>query len=230
MAALILFIGGLVLSQQYLNLDFLVQQESRLKGLYGQAPWFVLGLAFLIYVLVTGLSIPGATMLSLIYAWFFKFWVALLLISFASTTGATLAFLGCRYLLRDWVQLRMAARMQQVNEAMAREGAFYLFMMRLIPAFPFVVVNAVMALTQIRAATFWWVSQLGMLAGTAVYVYAGSTIPDLKTLTTDGVAAVFTPSQLFQILAALLLLGVFPLAARKTIRFIGREVSSESTW
>ena len=202
-------------SQSYLNLDFLAEQESRLKDFYSENALLVYLLAFVIYVTITGFSIPGATLLTLLYAWFFGFGRGLVLVSFASTTGATLAFLLSRYLFRDWFQERFKSRLRIINEAFDREGNFYLFLMRLIPAFPFFVVNAVMGLTKIRATTFWWVSQLGMLAGTAVYVYAGSRIPDLMTLKQEGVKAVFTGSQLAQITIALAMLGLFPILAKK---------------
>lgn len=204
-------------TRSYLNLDYLAEQNTRLKEFYAANPFLVYLLAFLIYVVVTGLSIPGATILSLLYAWFFGFTRGLLLVSFASTAGATLAFLLSRYLLRDWIQNRFGERLRVINEAFEREGNFYLFMMRLIPAFPFFVVNAVMGLTKIKVTTFWWVSQLGMLAGTAVYVYAGSRIPDLITLKEEGVKAVFSGSQLIQITIALALLGLFPIVAKKLV-------------
>lgn len=209
------FAVGLILVRQYLDLDILAEQASRLRDFYANHPLLTYLIAFLIYVLVTGLSIPGATVLSLIYAWFFGFTKGVILISFASTTGATVAFLISRYLFRDWIQGRFGDRLKIINEAFDREGNFYLFLMRLIPAFPFFVVNAVMGLTKIKATTFWWVSQLGMLGGTMVYVYAGSRIPDLMTLKEQGVKAVFEPSQLLQITIALALLGVFPIVAKK---------------
>lgn len=215
-AALLLAFGVLVwLSKSYLNLEMLAAQEVRLKELYAASPILFLGVAFLFYVLMTGLSIPGATVLSLTYAWFFGFSTGLILISFASTAGATLAFLSSRYLLRDWIENRYGEKFNVINEAFDREGNFYLFMMRLIPAFPFFVVNLVMGLTRIRATTFWWVSQLGMLAGTIVYVYAGSRIPNLETLRSDGINAVFTKTQMAQIFLALAMLGLFPIVAKK---------------
>jgi len=211
------------LSKSYLNLDFLVEQESRLKAYYDSHPFVVYLLAFVIYVTVTGLSIPGATILSLLYAWFFGFGRGLILVSFASAAGATLAFLLSRYLFRDWIQQKFGERLRVINKAFDREGNFYLFLMRLIPVFPFFVVNAVMGLTKIKAFTFWWVSQLGMLAGTAIYVYAGSRIPDLITLKKEGVKAVFTGSQLAQISIALAMLGLFPIIAKKLAQRFRRK-------
>jgi len=217
LAVVLAFIIFSYLSRSLLSLEFLVEQETLLKAYYNDHPAVVLLLAFVIYVVVTGLSIPGATILSLLFAWFFGFGVGLLLVSFASTAGATLAFLLSRYLFRDWIQQKFGDRLRIINRAIEREGIFYLFLMRLIPAFPFFVVNAVMGLTKIKATTFWWVSQLGMLAGTTVFIYAGSLIPDLATLKEDGVKAVFTGPQLLQITLALALLGLFPIIAKKLV-------------
>jgi len=200
-----------------LSLEVFAQQESRLHALLHSNPVLVFGAAFLLYVVVAGLSLPGgATLLSLIYAWFFKFWTALVLISFASTAGATMAFLIARYFLRDSVQNRFGNRLSRINQAFEAEGAFYLFTLRLIPAVPFFVTNLLMGLTKINVGTFWWVSQIGMLAGTAVYVYAGSSIPDLNTLQTEGVSAVFSTSQITQFTIAFALLGSFPILVKKT--------------
>ena len=213
----IAFVIGLYFAKEYLSLEYLAARESDLKSFYQSNPFLVYAIAFLVYVAVTGLSIPGATVLTLIYAQFFGFTRGFLLVSFASTAGATVAFLCSRYLIRDWIQNRFGDRLNVINEAFDREGNFYLFLMRLIPAFPFFVVNAVMGLTKIKVTTFWWVSQLGMLAGTAVYVYAGSQIPDLMTLKDEGIGAILSPSQLTQITIALLLLGLFPIIAKKLV-------------
>ena len=120
--------------------------------------------------------------MTLVIGWFFGFWRALLVVSFASTAGATLAFLLSRYFLRDSIQNRFGGQLKKFNESLDREGAFYLFTLRLIPAVPFFVINVVMGLTKIRTGTYWWVSQVGMLAGTCVYVYAGTTIPSLNQI------------------------------------------------
>ncbi|MEM7454847.1 MAG: TVP38/TMEM64 family protein [Planctomycetota bacterium] len=201
--------------RQYMDLDFLAQQEQALKDLYAKYTVFFLAVAFLIYALVTGLSIPGATVMTLLYAWFLKFWTALVLISFASTAGATIAFLLSRYLFRDFIQKKFQKQLTGFNQSLEKEGSFYLFTLRLIPAVPFFVINAVMGLTRMKATTFWWVSQVGMFAGTCVYVYAGSRIPDLQTLNEKGINAVFTTSQMTQIFIAFALLGIFPLVVRK---------------
>lgn len=173
---------SLVLAYFFLSIDFLASQETKLRHGYAEAPALVLAAAFLIYVIATGLSLPGATIMTLVIGWFFGFWRAFILVSFASTVGATLAFLLSRYFLRDSIQTRFGEQLKKFNEALDREGAFYLFTLRLIPAVPFFVINVVMGLTKIRTATYWWVSQVGMLAGTCVYVYAGTTIPSLSQI------------------------------------------------
>lgn len=192
-----------------LSLSELAKHETDLRAYYAQNPVLVFALAFGIYVLVAGLSLPGgATVLTLAYAWFFGFWPALLMISFASTTGATLAFLLSRYLFRDLLQQRFGKRLDSFNAALEKEGAFYLFSLRLIPAFPFWIINLVMGLTPLRTWTYWWVSQIGMLPGTAVYIFAGSRVPSLEKLATEG------PGNLWPILLAFALLGAFPLIAK----------------
>ena len=196
----------------------LAERELELRQFQADHPVLVYGVAFLIYVVVTGLSLPGAAGLTLLFGWYFGFLPALVLISFASTTGATVAFLLSRYLIRDAVQRRFGVRLATFNEALEREGAFYLFTLRLIPAFPFWLINLVMGLTPMKTRTYWWVSQLGMFPGTCVYVYAGSSIPDLQTLAEEGIGAVLSPWQLGQILTAFALLGVFPLAVKMIVQ------------
>ena len=214
------------LSRQYLSIDFLAAQETSLKSFYESKPWLVIAIAFFIYAAITGLSIPGATILTLLYAWFFGFLTSLVMISFASTTGATMAFLISRYLFRDWIETKFGDRLEAFNKALDREGAFYLFSLRLVPAVPFFVINAVMGLTRIKIGTFWWVSQIGMLIGTAVYCYAGSRIPDLQTISEKGVGAAFSSSELIQLGVAFTVLGVFPLAVKKIMEKIRKSEPS----
>ncbi len=205
-----------------LTLEGLAAKEAELREFKIQNPWLVYGIAFAVYVAVTGLSLPFGAVLSLVFAWFFGFWRGVFLISFASTTGATMAFLLSRYLFRDTIQTRFSDQLASINESLKREGAFYLFTLRLIPAVPFFVINLVMGLTPMRATTYWWVSQLGMLPGTAVYVYAGSQFPDLKTLAKEGAGGILT----WPLLIAFALLGVFPLVVKK---IMSRWSSSEAT-
>lgn len=197
-----------------LTLDNLAAQEAVLRGYQQSHPVLVYGAAFVLYVVVTGLSLPGATILTLTFGWYFGFWRGVLLVSFSSTAGATLAFLLSRYILRDAVQSRFGERLAGFNAALEREGAFYLFTLRLIPAVPFFVINVVMGLTPLRAWTYWWVSQVGMLAGTAVYVYAGASVPDLSTLAERGAGGILSP----QLIAAFVLLGLFPIVVKKTMQ------------
>ena len=213
----------------YLSLASLAEQETALREYQTQHPVLVFGIAFLIYVAVTGMSLPGAAALTLMYGWYFGFTEGLFLVSFASTAGATIAFLLSRYLFRDAIMSRFGDRLAKFNESLEQEGPFYLFTLRLIPAAPFFIVNAVMGLTPLKTRTFWWVSQLGMLAGTAVFVYAGSSVPNLTTLAEKGVNAAFSPTQMMQLVGAFVLLGVFPLIARWAIKFWKKGSAAESS-
>ena len=208
-----------------LSLESLAAREEQLQALLEERPLLVYGAAFLIYVAVTALSLPGAAAMSLAVGWFFGFVRGVVFVSFASTTGATLAFLLSRYLLRDAVQRRFGRQLARVNETLRREGAFYLFSLRLIPAVPFFVINVVMGLAPIKVRTFWWVSQLGMLPGTCVYVFAGSTIPSLDQLA-DRSRPILSP----QLVIAFVLLGLFPLVVKKIWgRFGRRPTKSEDS-
>ena len=218
---------GYTLLSDILTLQALAGQESRLRDFQRSYSLLAYALAFLVYVAVTGLSLPGATVLSLAYGWFFGLVRAVILVSFASTAGATVAFLLSRYLFREAVQKRFGERLTRFNDALRRDGPYFLFTLRLIPAVPFFVINAVMGLTPLRAPTFWWVSQLGMLPGTIVYVYAGSSVPSLQTLANDGIGAVFSAGQLTRILIAFALLGSFPLLVRWMLRVFGRAAASQ---
>lgn len=213
----------------YLSLESLARQEAALRNYQAQHPVLVFAIAFLIYVTVTGMSLPGATVLTLVYGWYFGFLQTLVLVSFASTLGATIAFLLSRYLFRDAILNRFGDRLQKFNESLEREGPFYLFTLRLIPAIPFFIINAVMGLTPLKTWTFWWVSQIGMLAGTAVFVYAGSSVPSLATLAEEGVNAAFSPTQMTQILGAFALIGVLPLVARWVIKIWKNSAIRQST-
>lgn len=196
-----------------LTLDYLASQETNWRQFAEQYPLAIYLIAFLIYTSITGLSLPGAVPLTLTYGWFFGFWKALLLVSFSSTAGATLAFLTSRYLFRSAIQARYGARFALINQQFEKEGAFYLFILRLVPAFPFFLINVLMGLTAIRVWTFWWVSQLGMLAGTAVFVYAGTSVPTLQELSEKGATGILTP----QLIIAFILLGTFPLLVKKIV-------------
>lgn len=212
-----LAIVAFLLSRQYgdeLTLARLAEREQQIREYHQQHPLGVYAAAFVLYVAVTGLSIPGAALLSLAYGWYFGFWRGLALVSFASTAGACIAFLLSRYLLRDLVQRRFSDRLERFQQALDREGAFYLFSLRLIPVVPFFLINLVMGLTSMRLATFWWVSQLGMLAGTAVYVNAGASIPSAEQLAERGLSGILTPAAIL----SFALLGVFPLLVKRAMQ------------
>jgi uncharacterized membrane protein YdjX (TVP38/TMEM64 family) len=193
-----------------LTLESLAARETELRAFYQAHPVITLAAAFLLYASVTGLSIPGAVPLSLSFGWLFGFWNGVVLVSFASTTGASIAFLLSRYLLGSWVQARFGERLTVFNRAIEKEGAFYLFTLRLVPAVPFFVINVVMGLTKIRLTTFWWVSQLGMLPATCIFIWAGASAPNLKDIQERGVGSVLS----LNVALALAALGIFPLAAR----------------
>jgi uncharacterized membrane protein YdjX (TVP38/TMEM64 family) len=182
-----------------LNIKSLASQEAELRKYYHDQPLLVYSIVFAVYVIVTGLSLPGAT---------------LLFVSFASTTGATLAFVLSRYFLRDALQAKFADKLQTFNKSLDQEGAFYLFTLRLIPAVPFFVINVVMGLTSMRLRTYWWVSQIGMLPGTIVYLFAGSQFPNLKTLAEQGAGGILTPP----LIVAFVVLGIFPIAVKKLMQ------------
>ena len=194
-----------------LTLANLARHETRLRQLLDEHAVTTFAIAFAAYVIVTGLSLPFASVMTLAYGWLFGFLPALVLVSFASTSGATLSFLLARYLLRDTIQRRLGDRLKRFNSAVEREGAFYLFTLRLIAGVPFWTINLAMGLTPIRARTFWWVSQLGMLPGTCVYVWAGSAAPTLDQLATDGIRGIFDA----KLIAAFALLGIFPILVKR---------------
>ncbi|WP_281647770.1 FAD-dependent oxidoreductase [Parendozoicomonas sp. Alg238-R29] len=185
---------------QYLTFDFF----NELKA---ENPLLTAGIFFSIYVLVTALSLPIAAVMTLFGGALFGLAEGLLIISFASTIGATLAMLVSRTLLQDWVQSKFGSYLKSVNTGVEKDGAFYLFSLRLIPVVPFMVINLVMGLTKIRAWTFYWVSQIGMLAGTAVYVNAGAQLGQVKEFSVKGIA---TPGLVF----SFVLLATFPWVAR----------------
>ncbi|WP_197468711.1 TVP38/TMEM64 family protein, partial [Alcanivorax sp. HI0083] len=190
---------------QYFSLGYIKEQQSAFDALYQDNPALILGGFFALYVIVTALSLPGAAIMTLAAGALFGFWIALALVSFASSAGATLAFLASRFLFHDTVQNRFGERLKKLNEGVKKEGAFYLFTLRLVPVVPFFIINLVMGLTPIKARTFYWVSQVGMLAGTAVYVNAGTQLGQIGSL-----GGLLSP----QLLGAFVLLGIFPWIAK----------------
>jgi dihydrolipoamide dehydrogenase len=188
---------------QYLSLDFFKESRAGIDAYYAEHPLQTAGIFVLVYVSVTALSMPGATIMGLVAGAIFGTVTGTILVSFASTIGATLAFLVARFLLHDWMQARFGERLKPINDGVAREGAFYLFALRLVPIFPFWLINLAMALTPMRTWTFYWVSQFGMLAGTIVFVYAGTQLGQFEV--SGG------------LIFAFVLLGLFPLVAKKVL-------------
>ena len=205
-AAVVVFLaaGG----QQYFSFDNLKAQHASLQSWRATHPWQAAAAFFAAYVAITGLSVPGATLLTLAAGALFGLLWGTVLVSFASSIGATIAFLISRFVLRDWVQQRFAAHLKTINQGVEKDGALYLFTLRLIPAVPFFVINLAMGLTPMRTWTFYWVSQAGMLAATLVYVNAGTQLASI-----DSPRGILS----WQLIGALLLLGIFPLLAKKIV-------------
>ncbi|MGM7319340.1 FAD-dependent oxidoreductase [Idiomarina sp. ST10R2A5] len=210
-----LFVSAFVFDlTQYLSLDVLKEKQQQLNQLFADYPFTVFAVYFVIYVVTTALSLPGATILTLGAGAIFGLGWGLLLASFAASLGAFLAFLSARFILHDWVQEKFGDRLTAINRGMERDGAFYLLSLRLVPLFPFFVINLVMGLTKIKAWTFYWVSQVGMLLGTAVYVNAGTQLAQISSLG-DVVSA--------DLIGAFVLLGIFPLIAKAVLAFLKRR-------
>jgi len=166
---------------QFLTLEYIKGQQQQIDALYAENKFLTLASFFLLYILVTGASLPGATILTLAAGAVFGLLNALILVSFASSIGASLAFVISRYLFRETVEARFGNSLKAINDGIEKDGAFYLFALRLVPAFPFFVINLVMGLTPIKLKTFYWVSQLGMFAGTIVYVNAGTQLAQINS-------------------------------------------------
>ena len=193
---------------QYLSLDYLKASQATFNELY-QAHQMIVIAAFMgVYIAVTALSLPGAAVLTLASGAMFGLVVGTVVVSFASTIGATLACIVSRYLLRDWVQGKFGDKLRTINAGIETEGAFYLFTLRLVPIFPFFVINLLMGLTRMRLSTFFWVSQIGMLAGTIVYVNAGRELAKI-----DSLAGILSPG----LLISFAVLGLFPITVKKLL-------------
>ncbi len=199
---------------QHLHLQELQKSHARWAQLYAEQPVMVALVYGLLYVLVAALSLPGAAVMTLAGGAIFGLWKGLILVSFASSLGATLAFLASRFVMRGWVEARFGHRLAPVHQGLEKDGPWYLFTLRLLPVLPFVLINLLMGLTRMKVWTFYWVSQLGMLAGTAVYVNAGTELARI-----DSVQSVLSPS----LLGSFVLLGVFPLLARQALAALGRR-------
>jgi len=211
---ILIVIVGLVVAfkvlnlDQYLTLSYLKESLDKFKALYANHRVLVIAGYFIIYVLTTSLSLPGASPLGILGGALFGFWVATLVVSFASTIGATLACSVSRFLLRDWIQNKFSDKIARVNEGIEKEGAFYLFTLRLIPVFPFWMINLVMGLTKMSLFKFYWVSQIGMLPGTMVYVNAGKELAKIESL-----KGILSPS----LIISFALIGIFPIMVKKLV-------------
>lgn len=192
----------------FLSLDYIKQQQSSFTEYYNQKPLMVIGIFLLIYITSTALSLPGAAILTLIGGALFGLLYGTIIISFASTIGATLSFLAARFLLKDQIQNKFGEKLKPINEGIEKEGGFYLFTLRLIPVFPFFLINLLMGLTPIRTVQYFFISQLGMLPGTIVYVNAGTELAKI-----DSLKGILSPS----LMLSFALLGLFPIAAKKLI-------------
>ncbi len=192
--------------QRFLTLEMLKAQQQAIANYRYGDPVLAGALYCLLYVAVTGLSLPGAAVMTLAGGALFGLLWGTVLVSFASTVGATLAFLASRFLFRDSVREHFGERLKAIDEGMARDGWLYLLTLRLVPVFPFFVINLLMGLTAIRTRTFYWVSQLGMLTGTLVYVNAGTQLAKIESLT-----GIVSPT----VLLSFALLGIFPWLARQ---------------
>ena len=197
--------------QHYLTLENLKTRQTGIAYYRQVHPLLTAALYAMLYIAVTALSLPGATILTLAGGAVFGLTWGTLIVSFASSIGATLAFLAARFLLRDWVRARFGQRLQTIENGLQRDGAYYLFTLRLVPLFPFFLINLAMGLTPMKTWTFYWISQIGMLAGTVVYVNAGTQLGKI-----DSLSGIVSPG----VLASFALLGVFPLLAKKLLAFM----------
>ena len=213
-------IGGIVLAivlfnffdlGRFLSLSYLKASREAFAALYADHRVAVIAVYMLAYIAITALSLPGAVVMTLAGGAIFGLILGTVIISFASSIGATLACFFARFLLRDWVQRKFGDKLSAINEGIAREGAFYLFTLRLIPVFPFFVINLVLGLTPMALGTFYWVSQLGMLPGTLVYVNAGKELAKIESL-----SGILSPS----LLISFAILGLFPLIVKKLMAWI----------
>ena len=199
---------------QYLNLDYIKEQRTAIGEYHNDNPIKTALFYFLCYVLITGVSLPGAGIMTLIGGAIFGLLWGTVLVSFGSMLGATIAFLITRYLFHDYIQKRFGQQLEPINRGVREEGEFYLFTLRLVPIFPFFIINSLMALTPIRTLNFALVSQIGMLPGTIVFVNAGTQLAKI-----EAAKDILSPALIF----SFILLGVFPLIAKRVIAFIKRR-------
>ncbi|MCK4707836.1 MAG: TVP38/TMEM64 family protein, partial [Gammaproteobacteria bacterium] len=196
---------------QYLTLEFIKSQQTELQDFYQQNSVLTILGFFVVYVIVTGASLPGALIMTLAGGAIFGLVTGVIIVSFASSIGATVAFLVSRFVLRDSVQEKFGNNLKPINDGIDKDGAFYLFALRLVPAFPFFVINMLMGLTRLKTMTFYWVSQLGMLAGTIVYVNAGTQLAQI-----ESASGILSP----KLILSFVLLAFLPFIGRKFVSII----------
>ena len=199
---------------QYLSLDYIKSSQEKFQALYQSHRMGVIAAYMGIYIVITALSLPGAAVMTLAGGALFGLAIGTVAVSFASTIGATLACAVSRFLLRDWVQGKFCDKLAAINAGIEKEGAFYLFSLRLVPVFPFFVINLAMGLTRMRLLTFFWVSQIGMLAGTIVYVNAGRQLAQI-----DSLSGILSPG----VLISFAVLGLFPITVKKLLALYTRK-------
>ena len=198
----------------YLTLEGMKGSLDTFKSQIADNPVLSIGVFFAIYVAVTALSLPGAAILTLAAGALFGLVQGVVIVSFASSVGATLAFLVSRFILRDTVRNKFKEKLKKIDEGVEKQGAFYLFTLRLVPVFPFFLINLLMGLTSLKTWTFYWVSQIGMLAGTAVYVNAGTQLAQI-----DSLSGIVSPGLIF----SFVLLGIFPWIAKGIVALVNRR-------
>lgn len=197
--------------RDYLSFEVLKARQQEFANYFVDHAFATIAIYMAIYILVTALSLPGATIMTLAGGAMFGFWIGLVVVSFASTIGATCAFLIGRFLFRDVIQAKFKDKLAAFNRGFEEEGAFYLFTLRLVPVFPFFMVNIVTSVMPIAVSKFFFASQIGMLPGTMAYVNAGTQLASLKSA-----SGILSP----QIIGAFAILGILPLIIKKALNFV----------
>lgn len=197
----------------YFTLEYIKSNQQDFFNYKNTHPIKTALIYFMIYIIITSLSLPGAAILTILGGAIFGLLWGVILVSFASSLGASFAFLASRYLFKETVQHKFSTRLNIINEHIKKEGAFYLFSIRLVPLFPFFIVNLIMGITSIRLFTYYWVSQLGMLPATIIYVNAGMQLAKI-----DSLGGILSPMLIF----SFVLLGLFPLITKKLYQFYNK--------
>lgn len=192
----------------YLTLAYLKESQVKFQAMYSENSVTVIAVYMLIYILATSLSLPGAVILTLAGGALFGLVAGTIIVSFASTLGATLACFVSRFILRDWIQKKFGDKLKAVNEGIEKEGLLYLFTLRLIPVFPFWLINLVMGLTKMPLKSYYWVSQIGMFPATIIFVNAGKELAKV-----DSISGILSPG----LIISFVLLGLFPLITKKLL-------------